>query len=193
LNIYHSLDVWSKNMNSIRKVVAGTLLASGALLSAAAGLSWASAADTTTTTAPPAGPHGWGGGPHGWGPGRMYSKLGLSTEQQASIKAIMTAAKPTMKSMHEQMRANHQKLEQTLPTDPNYASVVAEVAQSNATLASQRTTQMSEIRSQIYAVLTPAQQTQLAALKAQWAANPHQGPWGHRGPPPGSEPPPDGE
>jgi protein CpxP len=177
-------------MNSIRKVVAGTLLASGALLSAAAGLSWASAADTAPATPPPAGPEGWGGGPHGWGPGRLYSKLGLSTEQQASIKAIMTAAKPAMKSEHEQMRANHMKLEQTLPTDPNYASVVAEVAQSDATLASQRTTQMSEIRAQIYAVLTPAQQTQLATLKAQWASNPHRGHWQHEGPPPGSPPPP---
>jgi len=178
-------------MNSIRKVVAGTLLASGALLSAAAGLSWASAADTAPAAAPPAGPHGWGG--HGFGPGRMYSKLGLSPEQQASIKAIMTAAKPTMKSMHQQMRANHLKLEQTQPTDPNYASVVAEVAQADATLASQRTTQMSEIRSQIYAVLTPAQQTQLQTLQAQWAAHPHEGQWQHRGPPPGSEPPPAGE
>jgi Spy/CpxP family protein refolding chaperone len=116
----------------------------------------------------------------------MYSKLGLTAEQQASIKAIMTAAKPAMKSQHEQMRANHLKLEQTQPTDPNYASVVAEVAQANATLASQRTTQMSEIRSQIYAVLTPAQQTQLQALQAQWTAHPHEGHWRHRGPPPGS-------
>jgi Spy/CpxP family protein refolding chaperone len=179
-------------MNSIRKVVAGTLLASGALLAAAAGFELARGAEPAPVTAPPAGPHGWGGG-HGWGPGRMYSQLGLSAEQQASIKAIMTAAKPTMKSQHEQMRANHQKLEQTLPTDPSYAGVVAEVAQANATLASQRTTQMAELRSQIYAVLTPAQQTQLAALKAQWAANPHQGRWEHRGPPPGSAPPPEAE
>jgi protein CpxP len=115
----------------------------------------------------------------------MYAKLGLSAEQKASIKAIMTAAKPTMKSQHEQMRANHLKLEQTQPTDPNYANVVAEVAQADATLASQRTTQMSEIRSQIYAVLTPTQQTQLQTLQAERAANPHPGPgaWRRQGPP----------
>jgi protein CpxP len=166
------------NMKSIRKVAAPALLAGAALLSAAAGLSIATAADTTTAATAPA--------PHAWGPGRLYSKLGLSAEQQSSIQSIMTAAKPTMQSLHSQMKANHLKMEQTLPTDANYGNVVAEVAQANATLASQRTTQMAEIRSQIYAVLTPAQRTQLAALKAEWAANPHRGHWHHHGTPPGA-------
>jgi Spy/CpxP family protein refolding chaperone len=94
----------------------------------------------------------------------------LTTEQQASIKAIMTAAKPQMKSLHQQMQANHLKLMQTKPDDPNYGNVVAEVAQSNASLTSQRTSQQSELRAQMYAVLTPAQKTQLATLEAQWAA-----------------------
>jgi Spy/CpxP family protein refolding chaperone len=103
----------------------------------------------------------------------------LSAEQQASIKSILTAAKPQMKSLHDQMRANHLKLMQTKPDDPNYASVVAEVAQSNAALASQRTTRAAELRTEMYAVLTPAQKTQLTALEAQWAEHPHHGPWGH--------------
>jgi periplasmic protein CpxP/Spy len=84
--------------------------------------------------------------------------------------------------LHDQMRANHLKLMQTKPDDPNYGNVVAEVAQSNATLASQRTTHAAELRHQMYAVLTPAQKTQLTALEAQWAANPHHGPGGHRPP-----------
>jgi Spy/CpxP family protein refolding chaperone len=94
----------------------------------------------------------------------------------------MTAAKPQMKSMHEQMRANHLKMMQTKPDDPNYGNVVAEVAQSNATLASQRTSQGAELRAQMYAVLTPAQKTQLAALEAQRESQPHHGRWGHRPP-----------
>jgi len=165
-------------------VAAGMLLAGGALLTAAAGISIATAQTSTPT---PAGPHG---GPHGWGPGHMYGKLGLTAEQQASIKSIFAAAKPQMRSLHEQMEANHLKLSQTSPDDPNYASTVAEVAASNATLASQRTTQSENLRSQINAILTPAQKTQLAALQAQWAANPHRGPWGghgHGGPPPPAE------
>jgi Spy/CpxP family protein refolding chaperone len=99
----------------------------------------------------------------------------LSAEQQASIKSIMTAAKPQMKSMHDQMRANHLKLMQTKPDDPNYGNLVAEVAQSNAALASQRTTRAAELRTQMYAVLTPAQRTQLTALETQWADHPHHG------------------
>jgi protein CpxP len=163
-------------MKSMRMVFAGILMAGGAVVAATAGLS-AAAADDTAAAAPPgapaAGPHGWGHGPGGEGPGHLYGKLGLSAEQQASIKAIVTAAKPKMKSMHDQMRANHLKIMQTKPDDPNYGNVVAEVAQSNAALASQRTSQAAELRAQIHALLTPAQKTQLAALEAQWAEHPH--------------------
>jgi protein CpxP len=163
-------------MTSIRNVVTGTLLTGGALLAAAAGfglagLPAAMAADATAPAATTA-------GPHAGGPGHLYSQLGLSAEQQASIKSIFTAAKPQMQSLHEQMKANHLKLSQTSPDDPNYPSIVSETASSNATLAAQRTTQSENIRAQINAILTPAQKTQLAALKAQWAANPHHHRWG---------------
>ena len=117
-------------MKPMRKVFAGILVAGGALVVATVGASTAAAADDAAAVAPApgAGLHGWGHGPGG---GHLFSKLGLSAEQQASIKAIMTAAKPQMKSMHDQMRANHLKLMQTKPDDPNYGNVVAEVAQSN--------------------------------------------------------------
>jgi len=171
-------------MKTMRMVFAGALMAGGALLTAILGFSTAAAAGDTAaaaapTGAPAAGPHGWGHGPGGDGPGHLYSKLGLSAEQQASIKAIVMAAKPQMKSLHDQMRANHLKLTQTKPDDPNYGNVVAEVAQSNATLASQRTTRAADLRTQMYALLTPAQKTQLTALEAQWAQHPHHGSWRH--------------
>jgi Spy/CpxP family protein refolding chaperone len=161
-------------MKSIHKVVAGTLLAGGVLASAATVFTIAHA-DETVAVAPAAGPHGGPWHHHHGGPGRLYSKLGLTTEQQASMKAIWTASKPEMQSMHETMRANHLKLAQIKPDDPNYANVVAEVAQSNAALAAKRTSQMAELRAQMYAVLTQPQKTQLATLEAQMAAN-HRGP-----------------
>jgi Spy/CpxP family protein refolding chaperone len=174
------------NMKSIRNLLAGSVL-SGAL-AAAAGASLA--ADNAAP--PPAATAQHEPGQH-FGPGRIFSKLGLNAEQQQSIKAIFTAARPQMKNLHEQMRANHVKLMQTKPDDPNYASVVAEAAQSNATLASQRTTQGAQMRAQMYAVLTPAQKTQFAALEAKWQAEPHHRGRGAHGPGEGDALPPEGE
>ncbi len=156
-------------MKSNRNLLAGILLAAGALVTTAAGISIATAADEPTTAAPAApGPHGWHHHHHGGF--HMLSKLNLSAEQQASIKTIMANAGPQMKSIHQEMRANSLKLSQTQPTDANYQSVVAQVTQANGSLHSQMITQREAVRAQIFKVLTPAQQTQLATLKAQMQA-----------------------
>jgi protein CpxP len=170
------------NMKSNRNLLAGILLAAGALATTAAGISTATAADVATTAAPAApGPHGWHH--HRHGAFHLLSKLNLSAEQQASIKTIMANAGPQMKSIHQEMRANSLKLSQTQPTDANYPSVVAQVTQANGSLHSQMITQREAARAQIFKVLTPAQQTQLAALKAQMQARMQAGhaAWAGRG------------
>jgi protein CpxP len=155
-------------MKSNRNLLAGTLLAAAALVTTAAGISIATAADEATTApAAAAGPHGWH---HHHGAFHMLSQLNLSAEQQASIKTIMANAGPQLKSIHQEMRANSLKLSQTQPTDANYASVVSQVTQANGSLHSQMITQREAVRAQVFKVLTPAQQTQLAALKAQMQA-----------------------
>jgi protein CpxP len=156
-------------MKSNRNLLAGTLLAAGALVTTAAGISIATAADEATSApaAPPSGPHEWH---HHHGAFQQLSKLNLSAEQQASIKTIMANAGPQLKSIHQEMRANSLKLSQTQPTDANYQSVVSQVTQANGSLHSQMITQREAVRAQIFKVLTPAQQTQLAALKAQMQA-----------------------
>ena len=63
--------------------------------------------------------------------------------------------------------ANSLKLQQTLPTDPNYSSIASQVSQTHGSLAAQMMTQRAEVRAQVFKVLTPAQQTQLTALEAQ--------------------------
>jgi periplasmic protein CpxP/Spy len=177
-------------MKSNRNLLAGTVLAAGALVATAAGISIATAADEPTTAAPAApaapGPHGWH---HHHGAGRLLSKLNLSPEQQASIKTIMANAAPQMKSIHQEMRANSLKLSQTQPTDANYPNVVSQVTQANGSLHSQMITQREAVRAQVFKVLTPAQQTQLATLKAQMQAQMHArmqaggGAWAGRGAP----------
>jgi protein CpxP len=158
-------------MNSIRKLLAGTVLATGALLTAGAGMAVAGAADE----APPAAGAPGAPGAHGWhhhgGPMHMYSKLGLSDAQKAQIKTIMQAAGPQMKTLHQQMRANELKLHQVQPTDSNYDAVVSEVSQANGTLHGQMAVQMAGVRKEIFTkVLTASQQTQLQQLEAQMQA-----------------------
>jgi protein CpxP len=167
-------------MKSIRNLVTATLLTTGAVMTAAAGLSIASAQTTTTTTPPtaPSGHHGWH---HHRGPWHLLSKLGLSDAQKTQIKSIMTAAKPEMQSLHQQMRTNMQKLEQTPPSDANYSTIASQVSQTHGSLSAQMMTQRANVRAQIFKVLTPAQQTQLATLQAQMAAR-----WQSRGAAPGA-------
>jgi len=150
-------------MKSIRNVLTATLLAAGAALTAATGMSIAGAAEEAAAPQPqPPGPHGWHHGP--W---HLLGKLDLSAAQKLEIKDIMTTAHPQLQSLHEQMRANSLKLQQTKPTDPNYASIAAAVSQTHGSLSAQMMSQHSEIRAQVFKVLTPAQQTQLAALEAE--------------------------
>jgi protein CpxP len=156
-------------MKSIRNLLTATLLTAGAVLTAATSISIASAADEATTTpTPPPGPHGWH---HGRGPWHLLGKLGLSATQKQQVKDIMAAAHPQMESLHSQMRENSLKLRQTPPTDPNYANIASQVSQTHGSLSAQMMTQHAGVRAQVFNVLTPAQQTQLAALEAQMPAH----------------------
>jgi Spy/CpxP family protein refolding chaperone len=172
-------------MKSIRNLLTATLLTAGAALTAAAGMSSASAADDAATapTPPPSGSFGMH---QRGGPWHLLSKLGLSDAQKQQIKDIMTAARPQMQSLHQQMSANALKLRQTQPTDPNYATIASQASQTHGSLTAQMMTQRADVRAQVFKVLTPAQQTQLAALEAQMQADRQ----GHRhGPKAGAVPP----
>jgi Spy/CpxP family protein refolding chaperone len=160
-------------MKSIRHLLT-TLLVAGAV-SAATGLSIASPADEATTARPlpPQGPDEW----HHGGPWRLLNELDLNAAQKLEIKQIMAAAHPQMQSLHEQMRANSLKLRQTQPNDPNYAGVVSQVSQTQGSLAAQMMTQRAQVRAQVFQVLTPAQQGQLATLEAEMQARKN-GAWG---------------
>jgi periplasmic protein CpxP/Spy len=158
-------------MKSIRNLMTATLLTAGALLTAATSLSVANAAeDATTTPPPPPGAHGWH---HHRGPWHLLGQLGLNETQKQQIKEIMTAARPQMQSLHEQIHANMLKLQQTKPTDPNYTSIASQVSQTHGSLQAQAMTQKAEVRAQVFKVLTPAQQTQLSTLEAQMQAHRH--------------------
>ncbi len=110
------------------------------------------------------GPHG-GHGHHGAAFAAM-SKLNLSDAQKASIKQIMQTAfaqnKPQRQALHQQREA----FEAMAPNSSGYQAAASSLAQAEGAAAVARVQQRAAIRAQIYAVLTPAQQTQLASIKA---------------------------
>lgn len=173
-------------MKMIRTYLAAAMLVGGAACVAAASLPSAALAQTDTTPPPgPPGPPGWGGGGHGrhhFGPAALFRELGMTDAQNAAVKSILQQNGPALRSLHEQTRTNSMKLRNTQPNDPNYAAVVADVSQANAALVTQEITLQANVRAQLFNVLTPAQQTQLAALQAQMQA--HMAAHSHQGPPP---------
>ena len=117
------------------------------------------------------GPHG-GWGHHGGGERGMMAlhKLNLSDAQKASIKQIMKSSFAQNKSQFQAVRQQRQAFEAMKPTDPGYQSAAAALAQAEGAATTARVQQMANVRAQIYNVLTPAQQSQLATMKAQQEA-----------------------
>jgi len=152
-------------MNSIRNVLAGTVLAAGALLSAGALVSLAHADDAAATSTPGAG--GPRGAWHHHGQFGFLKQLNLTDAQKASIKTIMQTNGAQLKSLYEQLRTNSSKLRQTQPDDPNYSNVVSQTASANASVHEQIDTLQANVRQEIYAKLTPEQKTQLKTLQAE--------------------------
>ena len=152
-------------MKAIRNVLTASLLMAGAVLTAAAAMSVASAAEQAAATQPPPGAE-----ERNHRPWHLLGKLDLSAAQKQQIKDILDAARPQMRSLHQQLQANALILRQTQPTDPNYANIASQASQTHGSLTAQMMAQRAEMRAQVFKVLTPAQQTQLAALEAQMPA-----------------------
>jgi Spy/CpxP family protein refolding chaperone len=131
---------------------------------------------------PKGGMHGMhgGGGPGGPGMmmpgmeghmlGRMADELGLSPEQRQTIRGFFEQSQPGFRKLHEQMRANATLMMDTQPDDPKYQSVVQQVGQSSAELAQQMVVQSSQLRTQVWSVLTPEQRTKWKAKQAEMRA-----------------------
>jgi Spy/CpxP family protein refolding chaperone len=99
--------------------------------------------------------------------GRVGNQLGLSSEQRQAIKGFFEQARPGLEQLHTQLRVNAELLAKTRPDDPAYQSVVANISQSAAELATQFVLQTSQLRSQVHGVLTPDQKDRLVALESE--------------------------
>ena len=114
-------------------------------------------------------------GHHGDHHGMMaLHKLNLSNAQKASIKQIMQSSFEQNKGQRQALRQQREAFEAMKPTDPGYQSAAAALAQAEGAATTARVQQMANVRAQVYNVLTPAQQAQLATIKAQQQARKQQ-------------------
>ncbi|WP_426271463.1 Spy/CpxP family protein refolding chaperone [Dyella kyungheensis] len=113
------------------------------------------------------------GGPHGGFHGRghggfeAYSKLNLTDAQKASIKQIMQSSFSQGKAQRQALRQQREAFEQLAPNASGYQAAATALAQAEGAATTARVQQRAAIRAQVYAILSPAQQAQLATFKAQ--------------------------
>ena len=126
------------------------------------------AADVSTPVdagaAPAAAGHQWQGGHrhHRGELRRVLTQLNLTPEQKTQIKSILLQAKTDLSARHANARANHEALAATSPNDPGYPALLA-TEKSNAAA---RVQTASDLKTQIYAVLTSDQQAKIPSLIA---------------------------
>ena len=113
---------------------------------------------------------GWHGH-HGMAMGRhVYDQLNLSDAQRSQIKQLrqqgFAQAKPQMQALRQARKA----YESAVPGTAAYQSATSALAQAESDAASTRVTRQSNLRAQIYEILTPAQRDQLAQIEQQQQA-----------------------
>jgi Spy/CpxP family protein refolding chaperone len=92
---------------------------------------------------------------------RMAKHLDLDDVQRDSLENIVSAAKPELEALREQLHANHEAIRDLDASDPE----VQNIAMSNGELATQGTLLLARIRSEIHAVLTDEQRAMLAEVR----------------------------
>ena len=120
------------------------------------------------------------------GPGDMLRhlarELNLTDEQKAQVRKIMDSVAESAKALHEQLRSLHENQPDPLKDGSFDEAAVRAAAQARANLQVELEVLHARVMSQVFAILTPEQKTQLAA-KRQQAERRRPG-----GPPPGDAP-----
>jgi periplasmic protein CpxP/Spy len=109
---------------------------------------------------------GWHG-QHGGSQMMMLHNINLSDAQRASIKQIMSSSREQGKALRQALRQQRDAFEAMTPNAVGYQAAAASLAKAEGQATQERVLRMANLRAQIYAVLTPAQQSQVAALVAQ--------------------------
>lgn len=105
-------------------------------------------------------------GPGGDGLGPLGRDLNLTDEQKAQIKTIRESFEAGTKDLHEQLRALHEKEGDPFTSTFNEADVRA-AAEARAKIDVELSVARAKMMSQIGAVLTAEQKTQLASRRQE--------------------------
>lgn len=130
-------------------------------------LATALAIGTTTAIAASHDGHGRHGQRSHHGQMMMLLKLNLSDAQKASVKQIISTHREQNRASWQALRQQRSAFESMTPNQVGYQAAAASLAQAEGQATRTRVQQMANLRAQIYAVLTPAQQAQAATLQAE--------------------------
>ena len=122
------------------------------------------------------GPHHMGGG-MGFGPSPdhilafMTDTLDLTDGQQTQAKAILNKEKPTFESLMKQMGDAHKQLE-ALGQDGTFdEAAVRSLANQHSQTIVELIVQVTRVKSELYAILTPAQKAKAAKIMQRHETN----------------------
>jgi protein CpxP len=99
---------------------------------------------------------------------RIERRLNVTDAERTQIKAILQQERPALTQLHTQRAAERAEMAQLATFDEAHArAIAAKYAQTDADAAVER----EKLRSELFAVLTPAQQQRVQQLRARlWAA-----------------------
>jgi periplasmic protein CpxP/Spy len=124
---------------------------------------------TTDSTPPPPPEHSHTYGMRGGMMGFFARQLNLTDEQKTQMKTILQQQRPTMKPLMQQEHQIDLQLRQYVEGTFDEAKVQALAAQ-KAQIQAQLTVAETRVHNQLYALLTPDQQSQLKQMEAQHEA-----------------------
>jgi Spy/CpxP family protein refolding chaperone len=111
------------------------------------------------------GGHGMGFGRHGMDSDasieRMAQRLDLTTEQRDKVRAIVDKARPQTRVLRDKLAENHKQLHALTQQGTAQEAEVRKLADSQGKLIADMIVQHNKERSEINAVLTPAQREKL--------------------------------
>ena len=94
----------------------------------------------------------------------QLAALDLSAAQKAQIKMLHESKKSEHQARHEAHRKLRAALRDLSPSNPSYTSEVDRIAQEMGAQKAQQVRDMAAMRASVWAILTPSQQSQLAAM-----------------------------